>query len=165
VIGVKTGHTSGAGWSQVLAARGQGQTLYVTILGSPSRTQRNADLEALLVWGLAQYRRVDAIASGRPYASVTLPYGKPALQLVASKPLRRSVLVGEPLRERVIAPVVAALPVSRGQVLGRVEVWSGGHLLGSSPLVANRTVPRPGLAGRLGWYATRTVHNVLGWVG
>jgi hypothetical protein len=87
------------------------------------------------------------------------------VQLVAAKRVRRSVRVGQPLRERVIAPVVASLPVSRGQVLGRVEVWSGKHLLGSSPLVANRSVPRPGVAGRLGWYATRTVHNVLGWVG
>ena len=38
------------------------------------------------------------------------------------------------------------------------------RLLGSSPLVASRSVARPGLAGRLGWYATRTVHHVLGWV-
>jgi D-alanyl-D-alanine carboxypeptidase (penicillin-binding protein 5/6) len=165
VIGVKTGHTSGAGWSQVLAARGQGQVLYVTILGSPSRTQRNADLQKLLVWGLAQYRRVAAIATGRPYASVSLPYGRLSVQLVAAKPVVRSVRVGRPLTERVVAPVVAPLPVRRGQVLGRVEVWSGSRLLGSRALVASRAVSRPDLPGRLGWYASRTVDHVLGWVG
>ena len=44
VFGVKTGHTDGAGWSQVAAVRRDGGTIYATILGSPSRTQRNADL-------------------------------------------------------------------------------------------------------------------------
>ena len=36
VFGVKTGHTDGAGWSQVAAVRGGGATVYATILGSPS---------------------------------------------------------------------------------------------------------------------------------
>jgi serine-type D-Ala-D-Ala carboxypeptidase (penicillin-binding protein 5/6) len=164
VFGVKTGHTSEAGWGQVVAVRGQGQTLYVTILGSPSRSQRNADLEKLLYWGLAQYRRVDAISAGRAYASVALPYGRPAVTLVAARKLVSSVRLGRPLREQVVAPLVLSLPVRRGQVVGRVKVWSGRRLLGSSPLVASRSVARPGLAGRLGWYATRTVHHVLGWV-
>ncbi len=57
VFGVKTGHTSAAGWNQVSAIRGDGTTIYATILGSPSRAARNADLETLLSYGLAQYRR------------------------------------------------------------------------------------------------------------
>jgi D-alanyl-D-alanine carboxypeptidase len=48
LIGVKTGHTDKAGWNEVAAARRQGYTIYVAILGSPSRGQRNADLEHLL---------------------------------------------------------------------------------------------------------------------
>ena len=34
-------------------------------------------------------------------------------------------------------------------------------LLGTRPLLAGRTVPRPGLGGRVRWYSTRTVHNLL----
>jgi D-alanyl-D-alanine carboxypeptidase (penicillin-binding protein 5/6) len=148
----------------VLAVRGHGVTLYVTILGSPSRLQRNDDLQRLLVWGLAQYQRVTAIAAGRIYASVRLPYGRPAMELVASKPLVRPARAGHPLTQRVVAPVVAKLPIRRGQVLGRIEVWSGKHLLGTRPLVATRDVARPGLAARLRWYGTRTFHDVLGLV-
>ena len=37
VIGVKTGHTASAGWSEVAAARGRGVTIYATILGGPTR--------------------------------------------------------------------------------------------------------------------------------
>lgn len=161
VFGVKTGHTDGAGWSQVAAARGGGVTIYATILGSPSRAQRNDDLTRLLVWGLGQYRRVNAISVTRTYASAQLPYGRPALGLVASQPLLEVVRVGRPLTERVVAPTAVSLPVRQGQVFGRVEVWNGDHLLGSRPLHASRSVGRPSAAGRIGWYATRTVHHVL----
>src|SRR5262249_42084830 len=153
---------SGAGWSQVVADRGHGVTLYATILGSPSRTQRNDDLERLLVWGLAQYRRVDAISTDRVYARVALPYGRDPLALVAAAPLVEAARVGRPLRERVVAPLAASLPIRAGQRLGRVEVWRGDRLLGTRPLVASRSVPRPTLAGRLGWYGRRTLRNMVG---
>jgi hypothetical protein len=53
--------------------------------------------------------------------------------------------------------------VSRGQSLGRVLVYQRGKLLGSTPLVASRSVSSPGLTGRAGWYATRTLEHVGGW--
>src|SRR6266540_6351390 len=56
LVGVKTGHTAGAGWCEVGAARRYGVTLYATVLWSPTRSQRNADLAALLRWGLSRYR-------------------------------------------------------------------------------------------------------------
>jgi D-alanyl-D-alanine carboxypeptidase len=71
------------------------------------------------------------------------------------------VRVGRPLTERVVAPTVVSLPVTQGQVLGRVEVWNGDQLLASQPLVASRSVARPSAAGRLRWYAPRTAHHVL----
>jgi hypothetical protein len=70
--------------------------------------------------------------------------------------------VNVPLTQRVVATAVGSLPVKRGQVLGHIEVWSRGHLLGRRALVATRSVAKPGLAGRAGWYAGRTVHDVVG---
>jgi serine-type D-Ala-D-Ala carboxypeptidase (penicillin-binding protein 5/6) len=54
MIGVKTGHTSGAGWCQVAAARRNGKTIYAILLGGPSREVRNADLVELLDWGFSR---------------------------------------------------------------------------------------------------------------
>jgi D-alanyl-D-alanine carboxypeptidase (penicillin-binding protein 5/6) len=162
VIGVKTGHTTGAGWSQVAAVRGDAGTIYATILGSASRAQRNADLQALLAWGLAEYRTVEAISRSRTYAEARLPYGRGELALVAASPLRLVVRPGRPLIERVVAPTGLALPVERGQVVGRVEIWSRGRLVGRRPLVASSSVSLPSKAARIGWYAKRTAHNVLG---
>jgi D-alanyl-D-alanine carboxypeptidase (penicillin-binding protein 5/6) len=161
LIGVKTGHTDKAGWCEVAAARRQGYTIYVVILGSPTRAQRNADLDRLLSWGVSQYRTLTLVAP-KPYASASLPYGLPAVPLVASKPLVRVVRTGRPVVQRVIASSAAGLPVRQGQRLGRIEIWAGGKLLGTRPLLAARSVARPGLAGRLRWYATRTVHDLWG---
>jgi D-alanyl-D-alanine carboxypeptidase (penicillin-binding protein 5/6) len=160
VFGVKTGHTDEAGWCQVAAVHGRGVTIYATILGSPSRSVRNAGLETLLTWGLGQFRVVTAIEPSRIYASVRLPYGRAAVGLKPAKALLAVARVGRPFVERVSAARVASLPVSAGEVLGHVQVWSGGKLVGTRDLVATRAVARPGLAGRVRWYAGRTVHHI-----
>lgn len=164
VVGVKTGHTSAAGWSQVAAARGHGFTIYATLLGSPSREERNADLAELLSWGLAQYRAVPVISSSRVYARAETSFGRGPVRLVASRPLVRAVRVGRPLVERVVAPAAVPLPVARGQRLGEVRIFAGRRELGRRPLVAADTIARPGLGGRLSWYAGRTLDHLTGWL-
>lgn len=159
-FGVKTGHTAQAGWCQVAAARGAGVTIYATLLGGPSRSVRNTDLESLLIWGLAQFRVVPLIQQGRTYATAEVPYGKRPLELVAAKPLNAVARLGRPLTEKVVATRAVALPVEQGAVLGRVQVWESGKLRGSSDLVASRTINKPGIGSRLGWYAGRSLHHL-----
>ena len=103
LIGVKTGHTGAAGWCEVAAVRRPGVSVYATILGSPSREQRNADLAALLRWGLSRYRVESVIAEGRTYALVETGYGRGPLQLVAASRARRAIRVDRPLVARVVA--------------------------------------------------------------
>ena len=162
LIGVKTGHTLGAGWSQVAAARGRGLTIYATILGSPTRAQRNSDLTELLAWGLSRYRVVSLVQTGRVYATAETPYGRPPVRLVAARPLIRVVRVGRPLVERVVAPTAVKLPVAKGAPLGEVQVWQGDELLGRRALVAAAAVDEPGFASRAGWYAGRMLDNAWG---
>jgi len=160
---VKTGHTDDAGWCEVAAASRPGYTIYAVILGSPTRAQRNSDLDRLLAWGVSRFKRVTLVGR-EPVTRVALPYGRLPLALVASRPLVKLVPVGRPIVERVVAPSSVTLPVRRGQTLGRIDVWSGTRLLGSRPLQASRSVPRPGMGGRLRWYATRTVKDLWGFI-
>ncbi len=160
-IGVKTGHTGAAGWCQVAAARARGVTIYATLLGAPSRSVRNADLASLLAWGIAQFRVAPLVAARRTYAEVELPFGEAPVALVAAKPFLGVVRIERPLTERVVAVRTVGLPVSQGDVLGHVEVWDGKRLLVRRDLVASRTINKPGLARRLGWYAGRAGHNLL----
>jgi D-alanyl-D-alanine carboxypeptidase len=162
-FGVKTGHTSGAGWSQVAAARGNGVTIYATILGSPSRSVRNGDLEELLAWGMSRYALVALAPAGRVYGRVPVTYGEEAVPVVAARPLRRAVLIGRPLEQRVVLPGLAELPLRRGDVLGELRMYERGRLIGRSPLVAAEDRAAPGAVDRVKWYASRTLSHVGGW--
>src|SRR5579864_2215827 len=74
-IGVKTGHTDNAGWCEVAAVRRPGYTIYAVILGSPTRAQRNSDLDRLLAWGISRYRMLTLVGTD-PIVHVALPYGR-----------------------------------------------------------------------------------------
>jgi D-alanyl-D-alanine carboxypeptidase (penicillin-binding protein 5/6) len=156
-IGVKTGHTSRAGWSQVVAARRGGTTLYAVILGSPSRERRNADLAKLLDWGFDQYARFTLVREGERYATAAVPFSEERVGLVAAEGASRIVRLGSGQRfvERVVAPAMVELPVRRGQVLGEVVVMLGDREVARSDLIATRDVEAPALRTRLGWYADR----------
>jgi D-alanyl-D-alanine carboxypeptidase (penicillin-binding protein 5/6) len=163
IFGVKTGHTSLAGWSEVAAASRPGVTVYATLLGSPDRYERNGDLVKLLDWGFSRYRQVPIVVKGRSYARAELGYGRKPVELVAARSLTPTVRVDFPLVRRVVAAAAADLPVSRGQALGEVRVYQRGRLIGEVPLLASRPATRPGLGGRIGWYATRTLDHMGGW--
>ena len=164
LIGVKTGHTGAAGWCEVAAVRRPGVSVYATILGSPSREQRNADLAALLRWGVSRYRVGSVIGEGRTYALAQTGYGRRPLDLVAASRARRAIRVDRPLRARVVAAAAVSLPVRAGQRLGTIRVYEGKRLLAARPLVAARAVSRPSLAARVGFYARHTAKHIWSWV-
>jgi serine-type D-Ala-D-Ala carboxypeptidase (penicillin-binding protein 5/6) len=163
LYGVKTGHTATAGWCEVAAVRQNGVTLYTTVLGSPNRSQRNHDLAALLRWGISRYRPVWLVQPGRVYMRASVGYGKAAVPLVAQKGLAKPVRTDKPLVERVIAPAALELPVARGSRVGELVVYSGRRVVARSPLVAGRSVSKPGFGGKLGFYAGRTLRHIGGW--
>ena len=160
VFGVKTGHTGEAGWCQV--ARGARPRRH-DLRDDPrqpvaQRPQRGP--------GVAPHLGVGAVPRGhghraepdlRVRRSAVRPGGGSARP---AKALLAVARVGRPFVERVSARRVASLPVKAGEVLGHVQVWSGGKLVGTRDLVATRAVSRPGLAGRVRWYAGRTVHHI-----
>ena len=117
----------------------------------------------MLAWGIARYRRVNVISPERIYATAAAPYGRHALALVSTGRVTRIVRVDRPLVERVVAPAAVSLPVSQGQRLGEVRVYAGSKLIASRPLVANRSIAKPGAVGRTEWYAGRTLHHIAGW--
>ena len=164
VVGVKTGHTSAAGWSEVGAVRGPGVTVYATILGSPDRRVRNDGLTALMTWGLARFHVVQTVTAGRVYARARTSYGKGDVDLVAPHSVGRATVTGRPLVERIVAPMGVDLPVRKGQKLGEVRVYERGKLVAHSPLVAAQSIDEPGAASRAGWYVKRAAHNMWGWV-
>ncbi len=160
LIGVKTGHTGRAGWSEVAAARRGPTTVYAVILGSPSRAQRNADLTQLLDWGFDQYARFPLVRKDRRYATAAVPFAEDErLELVAASGASKLVRLGDGTRfvQQVVAPEMVALPVSKGQKLGEIVVTDGDGEVARVDLVAARSIPEPSFQERVGWYADRAL--------
>ena len=114
MFGVKTGHTDDAGWSEVAAARSHGVTVYATLLGGATRDGRNADLAALLTWGLTRYRTVHVIDAG-----ARIRDGEGAVRKARAR--ARLAAAGDTDRPRRpaaprarVAPAVVSLPVTKG---------------------------------------------------
>jgi serine-type D-Ala-D-Ala carboxypeptidase (penicillin-binding protein 5/6) len=164
VVGVKTGHTRAAGWSQVAAARGTGVTVYATLLGGPTRARRNSDLVTLLRYGLDRFRLVALVRPGHAYARAAVPYGRGTLELVAAGPVRYAARLDQRFEERIVAPTAVELPVVTGQQLGEVRIFDRERLIARAPLVASRSIARPGPFERARWYSGETARNVWSWL-
>jgi serine-type D-Ala-D-Ala carboxypeptidase (penicillin-binding protein 5/6) len=160
LVGGKTGHTRDAGWSQTAAAARAGVTVYGTVLGSDTRGTRNDALRELLEYGLDQYRRVQVIDASRAYVSAETGFGQPDVDLVAPRSILRTLRNGKSLVERIVAPTTLVLPVAKGQIVGRVEVYDGNLLVASSNLVTAAAVEDAGFFAKARWYATRTMSNL-----
>ena len=152
VIGVKTGHTSkppaGARWSR-RARTGRRSTRR----SSAARRARGATRtsSALLAWGLGQYRDGRRLRPSGPRLRRGQPArtGAAALALVAGRGRSMpSCGPGGLLTESASSPRSRAPAGRAGQVLGRIEVWSGRQLLGAAAARRLRARSRaPGLAG------------------
>jgi len=156
-IGIKTGHTDLAGWSEIAAAERDGLTMYSVILGGPSRNRRNHDLAALLDWGFSHYGRVQVIAKAKPYAEVSVPFSDDQVALVAQDRVRVTVPLDDALVEKVVAPDTLHVPVDQGDPVGEIVVYDGDKVVARRPLVSTATISEPTLPERVRWYAGRAL--------
>ena len=126
-----------------------GVTLYATVLGGPTRAQRErGTCRELLAWGVSRLTGVGAGDRLRAVTYATAPTGYDrgarAARRAEAERLRDRARRPGPLVERVVAPTSVALPVRRGQRLGEVRLFAGGKLIARSPLVAARAIDEPG---------------------
>ena len=164
LVGAKTGHTNDAGWSQVAAVGAERRADHRV---APRSGERVAAERRACVAAHLGPRPVPPGRRGRRLTSTVtaeVGYGRAPVPLVAARDVVRSVRVGRPLVERVVASTALALPVTKGQRVGEVRVFSDGRLIARTPLVAAASSPAVGVAGKAEWYARRTVHHVVGLV-
>jgi serine-type D-Ala-D-Ala carboxypeptidase (penicillin-binding protein 5/6) len=156
-IGIKTGHTDKAGWSEIAAAERDGITMYAVILGGPTRGRRNHDLSALLDWGFGHYGRVQVISRAKPYAEVNVPFSDNQVALVAEDGVRVTVPLDHTLVQKIVAPNTLDLPVAQGDPVGEIVVYDGDRVVARRPLVSTETTGEPNIARRVRWYAGRAL--------
>jgi D-alanyl-D-alanine carboxypeptidase (penicillin-binding protein 5/6) len=150
--GVKTGHTTAAGYSLVAHARraATGVELYAAFIGEPSERRRAEDARRLLDWGFAQYVRSTLLPAGQVIGRAPV-LGRPGVwvELRTAAAIAAPFRLGQPLTEVLAAPAAVRAPIAAGQRIGTVAVRQEGRVLGRTELVAQRAVAGPGLLDRL----------------
>jgi D-alanyl-D-alanine carboxypeptidase (penicillin-binding protein 5/6) len=145
VDGVKTGHTSGAGYVLVGAAHGNGARVISVVLGTSGIGARDADSLALLRYGVSQFRRVRPVVKGRTYARANVRYfdGR-TVRLVAARDAALTVRRGRRVRRHVIAPKEVEGPLRAGERVGTIQVLVRGRVERTVPLVTAEPVEKAG---------------------
>lgn len=158
VDGVKTGHTSGAGYVLVGAARRNGVSVLSSVLGDPSITARDADSIALLRYGLSLYHRSVAAHQGQVLRTVGVrDQGDATAPLAAARDVAAVARRDEHLALRLVgAPSEVTGPLAVGARVGTVEVLRRGQVVGRTPLVVARAIPKASFSERIRAWAGRS---------
>ena len=127
VTGVKTGHTTNAGYVLVGSATGRGGAKVISVvLGEPSEPARDADTLELLAWGLKQFKRVQVLDPRRPLARADIRYYEDEqARLVPRRAAVVTVRKGERIRRRVRSREELEGPMPAGARAGVVSVLRG----------------------------------------
>jgi serine-type D-Ala-D-Ala carboxypeptidase (penicillin-binding protein 5/6) len=143
INGLKTGHTTTAGYVLVGTRRYKRITLVSVVLGTPSMAARDADSLALLKWGEGFYHVITPVNRGITVAEPEIEYRPGAtLDLVTSGSVRRSVRSDAKITiNDVDVPDMVTGPISSGQQFGYREVFADGKRIAAVPIVAKYFVP------------------------
>ena len=159
VDGIKTGHTSAAGYCLLSSAQRGDQRLIAVLLGGASEKQRADDSLALLNWGFRFHETHRMYEPGTAITSQKVWKGQAAeLQLGVAQPLLVTVPRGryDELKAVMDVPRELVAPFAAGQQVGTVKVSLDDKVIAQAPLVAVAAVEEAGFFKRL-W------HSLLMW--
>jgi serine-type D-Ala-D-Ala carboxypeptidase (penicillin-binding protein 5/6) len=128
INGVKTGHTSGAGYVLVGSGTRGGMTLLSAVTGTASESARDANTFALLAWGFDHFRLVTPVRADEVLARPAVR-DRPGFHaaVIAAGTFTHVVSRTAHLRLRVELPRQLVGPLRRHAVVGRVVVLENGR--------------------------------------
>ncbi len=152
VDGVKTGHTSRAGYCLAASAKRGEQRLISVVMGSTGEKQRADDSQALLNWGFAFFESHTLYPAGETVSEHRIWRGvADTVPLGLSEPLRLSVPRGRyhDLQPSMDVPTGLLAPIAKGQQIGVLRLRLGEETLAERPLIALADVPAGGVFKRV----------------
>ncbi|HUD42628.1 MAG TPA: D-alanyl-D-alanine carboxypeptidase family protein [Dokdonella sp.] len=152
VDGIKTGHTSSAGYCLVTSAKRGEQRLIAVVMGSSGEKRRADDNQALLNYGFRFFEAHKLYEAGKPLAqpelwkgtTATVPLGI-AEDAVVTMPRGRY----DQLKASLELPSRVIAPLPKGQAVGTLKIELDGKTLLERPLVTLEDVPEGGFFKRL----------------
>lgn len=152
VDGIKTGHTSEAGYSLVTSATKDSMRLISVVMGSGSAKIREAENKKLLTYGFRFFETFSPFQAGEKFAEHRVWQGTKeilTLGVLEETPItlprnqRKDLKADFKLNQQLIAPI------SKGQQLGTVYLKLGEKDIAEYPLVALEDIEQAGIFSRL----------------
>lgn len=151
--GLKTGHTSEAGYGLVGSAKQGERRVIFVITGLNSSNERAEEAERIVNWAFRQFAQKDVARAGTKLAEATVWMGDaPTVGLTVAEDL--SLLVptlgsNNGLDAEIVYSGPIAAPITAGQKIGELVITLDGLPEARLPLVADSDVARGGFAIRL----------------
>jgi serine-type D-Ala-D-Ala carboxypeptidase (penicillin-binding protein 5/6) len=159
--GMKTGHTSEAGYCFTGTAARDGRRLILVVAGLPSAEERQKESIRLLEYGFKDWRSVQISRAGSKVASLPVQHGvEDRISVMTPRNFSLSLPVRTPPRYKLVVrydrPVKA--PVKKGSKLAKLVVVFDDGTIKETALVASSSVQKAGFWLRM-W------KDLKNWVG
>ena len=152
VDGMKTGHTSVAGYSLVTSATKNGMRLIAVVMGTKSARARKVESKKLLNYGFRFFETITPYKAGEKFASNRIWMGdKPEIDLgiLTDTPItiprgqRKNLKANFKLDKQLTAPI------TKGEVVGKLFLQLDGEDIAQYPLVTLEEVNEGSIFSRL----------------
>ncbi len=145
--GIKTGHTSEAGFCLVSSASKNGMDLIGVVFGGKAEKDSHGDSARMLNYGFEHYTTVTAVHKGDILSEAPVRWGKSkdSVTLAAAEDVTIVVPKGaekETPDIRTEAPEKLYAPIEEGQLVATVSVWRDNIKVGEGSLAAIAPVER-----------------------
>ena len=151
VDGIKTGHTSAAGFCLAASAKRGDQRMIAIVMGAPSEKARSDDAQALLNYGFRFFETHKVYDAGVPLATPKLWKGVESTLPVG---VAEDVLVTVPrgqydkLKASLDLPAHLVAPFTKGQPVGQLVIALDGKNVVEKPLLSLENAPQGGFFSR-----------------
>ncbi|HQR50229.1 MAG TPA: D-alanyl-D-alanine carboxypeptidase family protein [Methylophilaceae bacterium] len=161
VDGMKTGHTSSAGYCLIASAKHGNMRLISVFAGAPTEKARIIDSQKLLNYGFLFYETRPLYRKGQSISKLRVWKGQEqTLDATVAEDLYVTLPKGnhDKLSAQVTSKQPLIAPVSAGQDVGSLQVALDGKPLLQRKLVAAKEVPIAGIFGRM-WDSLKLMFN------
>ena len=146
--GLKTGHTSEAGYCLVASAKKDGMRLISVVMGEPNDQGRTEDSMRLLTYGFRFFETHKLYNAATPVIKAQVWQGqKTEVPLGVTEDLYVTIPTGQYKRLQAGLELNSPLkaPIVKGQTYGKVNVMINNQIIASKPLVALNDNPTGGI--------------------
>ncbi|WP_372835000.1 D-alanyl-D-alanine carboxypeptidase family protein [Puniceibacterium confluentis] len=150
--GLKTGHTSEAGYGLVGSAQQNGRRIIFSMTGLDSTRARAEESESVVNWAFRQFAEKQITTAGKPIATAQVWNGAAdSVGLVTTEDVRLLLptLTGAPLDAEVVYTGPLQAPIAKGAQLAELIIRPEGLPEHRVQLVAEHAVARGGFVNRM----------------